>query len=59
MDDGVRGDGQLAEAPPRPEFDEVPIRDFVPPFVERGARARLRQMVHPMVGKWASSAGPG
>jgi hypothetical protein len=28
----------------RPEFDEVPIRDFVPLFVERGARARLRAM---------------
>jgi hypothetical protein len=51
MDDGansVRGHGQLAEVPPRAEFGEVPIRDFVPSFVERGARARLRQMVHPM-----------
>jgi len=28
----------------RPEFDEVPIRDFVPLFVERGAKARLRDM---------------
>ena len=28
----------------RPEFDEVPIRDFVPLFVERGAKARLRAM---------------
>lgn len=28
----------------RPEFDEVPIRDFVPLFVERGAKARLREM---------------
>jgi hypothetical protein len=27
----------------RPEFDEVPIRDFVPLFVERGAKARLRE----------------
>ena len=27
----------------RPEFDDVPIRDFVPLFVERGAKARLRQ----------------
>lgn len=26
----------------RPEFDDVPIRDFVPLFVERGAKARLR-----------------
>jgi hypothetical protein len=29
----------------RPEFDEVPIRDFVPLFVERGAKARLRELV--------------
>ena len=28
----------------RPEFDEVPIRDFVPLFVERGTKARLRAM---------------
>ena len=28
----------------RPEFDGVPIRDFVPLFVERGAKARLRDM---------------
>jgi len=28
----------------RPEFDEVPIRDFVPLFVERGAKARLREL---------------
>ena len=28
----------------RPEFDEVPIRDFVPLFVERAARARLREL---------------
>jgi len=26
----------------RPEFEDVPIRDFVPLFVERGAKARLR-----------------
>ena len=26
------------------EFDEVPIRDFVPLFVERGAKARLLAM---------------
>jgi hypothetical protein len=32
----------------RPEFDEVPIRDFVPLFVERGAKARLRQMSEPI-----------
>ncbi|MEV0289606.1 MULTISPECIES: three-helix bundle dimerization domain-containing protein [unclassified Kribbella] len=28
----------------RPEFEEVPIRDFVPLFVERGAKARLREL---------------
>ena len=28
----------------RPEFDDVPIRDFVPLFVERGAKSRLREM---------------
>ncbi|MFC6155161.1 three-helix bundle dimerization domain-containing protein [Kribbella jiaozuonensis] len=28
----------------RPEFDDVPIRDFVPLFVERGAKSRLRAM---------------
>ncbi|TCC45371.1 hypothetical protein E0H73_44945 [Kribbella pittospori] len=28
----------------RPEFEEVPVRDFVPLFVERGAKARLREM---------------
>ena len=28
----------------RPEFDEVPIRDFVPLFVERGAKARLGEL---------------
>ena len=28
----------------RPEFDKVPIREFVPLFVERGAKARLREM---------------
>lgn len=28
----------------RPEFEDVPIRDFVPLFVERGAKARLREM---------------
>jgi hypothetical protein len=27
----------------QPEFDEAPIRDFVPLFVERGAKQRLRQ----------------
>ena len=29
----------------RPEFDDVPIRDFVPLFVERGAKQRLRELV--------------
>ena len=29
----------------RPEFEQVPIRDFVPLFVERGAKARLRELV--------------
>ena len=29
----------------RPEFDDVPIRDFVPLFVERGAKKRLRDLV--------------
>jgi hypothetical protein len=29
----------------RPEFDDAPIREFVPLFVERGAKARLRQLV--------------
>jgi hypothetical protein len=29
----------------RPEFDGSPIRDFVPLFVERSARHRLRQRV--------------
>jgi hypothetical protein len=28
----------------RPEFDDVPIRDFVPLFIERGAKARLREL---------------
>jgi hypothetical protein len=28
----------------RPEFDDVPIRDFVPLFVERGAKQRLREL---------------
>jgi len=28
----------------RPEFAEVPIRDFVPLFVERGAKQRLREL---------------
>ena len=28
----------------RPEFEQVPIRDFVPLFVERGAKARLREL---------------
>ena len=28
----------------RPEFDQVLIRDFVPLFVERGAKARLREL---------------
>ena len=28
----------------RPEFEDVPIRDFVPLFVERGAKARLRRL---------------
>ena len=28
----------------RPEFENVPIRDFVPLFVERGAKARLREL---------------
>ena len=29
----------------RPEFDQAPIRDFVPLFVERGAKQRLRELV--------------
>ena len=29
----------------RSEFEQVPIRDFVPLFVERGAKARLRELV--------------
>jgi len=29
----------------RPEFEDVPIRDFVPLFVERGAKQRLRERV--------------
>jgi hypothetical protein len=29
----------------QPEFDDAPIRDFVPLFVERSAKARLRQSV--------------
>ncbi|MEV4262568.1 three-helix bundle dimerization domain-containing protein [Kribbella sp. NPDC049584] len=29
----------------RPEFADVPIRDFVPLFVERGAKQRLRELV--------------
>ncbi|MFI5694778.1 three-helix bundle dimerization domain-containing protein [Kribbella sp. NPDC051586] len=29
----------------RPEFADVPIRDFVPLFVERGAKERLRELV--------------
>jgi hypothetical protein len=29
----------------RPEFDEAPIREFIPLFVERAARARLRERV--------------
>ena len=28
----------------RPEFADVPIRDFVPLFVERGAKQRLREI---------------
>jgi hypothetical protein len=35
----------LAVRESRPEFDDVPIRDFVPLFVERGAKARLRQRI--------------
>jgi len=27
----------------RPEFEQAPIRDFIPLFVERGAKARLRE----------------
>ncbi|MEV6286089.1 three-helix bundle dimerization domain-containing protein [Kribbella sp. NPDC051770] len=27
----------------QPEFDQAPIRDFVPLFVERDAKQRLRQ----------------
>ncbi|ADB32936.1 hypothetical protein Kfla_3883 [Kribbella flavida DSM 17836] len=27
----------------QPEFEQAPIRDFVPLFVERGAKSRLRQ----------------
>ncbi|WP_202872942.1 three-helix bundle dimerization domain-containing protein [Kribbella capetownensis] len=29
----------------RPEFDNARVRDFVPLFVERGAKARLRELV--------------
>jgi hypothetical protein len=29
----------------RPEFDQAPIREFIPLFVERDAKARLRQLV--------------
>jgi hypothetical protein len=29
----------------RPEFDHAPIREFIPLFVERDARARLRQLI--------------
>jgi hypothetical protein len=28
----------------RPEFEDVPIRDFVPLFVERGTKARVREL---------------
>ena len=28
----------------RLEFEDVPIRDFMPLFVERGAKARLREL---------------
>jgi hypothetical protein len=35
----------LAVRQTRPEFDQAPIRDFVPLFVERTAKARLRQLV--------------
>ncbi|MFI7063742.1 three-helix bundle dimerization domain-containing protein [Kribbella sp. NPDC050124] len=37
-------DVALAVSQSRPEFDAVPIRDFVPLFVERGAKARLREL---------------
>jgi len=33
-----------AVAESRPEFDGNPIRDFVPLFVERGAKHRLRHL---------------
>jgi hypothetical protein len=33
----------LAVDESRPEFDRSPIRDFVPLFVERSAKSRLRQ----------------
>jgi hypothetical protein len=29
----------------RPEFDHAPIREFIPLFVERDAKARLRQLI--------------
>jgi hypothetical protein len=30
----------------RPEYDDAPIREFVPLFVERSARALLQQSIH-------------
>jgi hypothetical protein len=33
----------------RPEFDAAPIRDFVPLFVERSAKNRLRQQLRELV----------
>jgi hypothetical protein len=35
----------LAVQETRPEFDQAPIRDFVPLFVERSAKNRLRERV--------------
>jgi hypothetical protein len=29
----------------RPEFAHAPIRDFIPLFIERDAKARLRELV--------------
>jgi hypothetical protein len=34
---------ETAVAESRPEFDDSPIRDFVPLFVERSAKHKLRQ----------------
>jgi cobalamin-dependent methionine synthase I len=36
----------MAVSQVQPEFDDAPIREYVPLFVERSAKARLRQSVH-------------